>query len=583
MSTYSGSVLASPAAVIRGSVADLIDAVNNLQAHQPDSILIDQIGALERLKAACAAAQARLTHTFAVSQTAAGAARKQSAETTRRSIAAQVALTRHDSRFHGQRHVATAFALVDEMPETLSALRRGDTTERRARIVLEQFACLTPADRRHADTVIGGDLPRLGDRTAQSRAAAIAYRLDPEAVMGKIRGAVKDRHISLRPAPDTMTRLSALLPVAYGVAVYAALSKSADSTIATGDGRARGQIMADELVSRVTAQVVTGCDSYGAPHHGAPQHGAPQHSAPQHSAPQHGDDITGSNTRPQSDSSDDATNRANANRANANPANANPANANPANANRANANPANANRANADPANANRANADPANADPRADGTGDLSSISSDFAEPTAFAAPEVNSLSGCGCARSGGLQLNLIMTDRTLFGDDEPAHLVGHGPIPGPLARALVIGNADAATKTWVRRLYTDPTGTQLMAMDSRQRLFPATAQKFLILRDQTCRTPWCDAPIRQIDHLIPFASGGPTHTGNGQGLCQACNLHKQASGWRSWASGDGIVHINTPTGHAYRSPPPRIPGSPPWPVEEFEERLAQRLLDSA
>lgn len=538
MSTHSGSVLASPAAVIRGSVADLIDAVNNLQAHQPDSILIDQIGALERLKAACAAAQARLTHTFAVSQTAAGAARKQSAETTRRSIAAQVALTRHDSRFHGQRHVATAFALVDEMPQTLSALRRGDTTERRARIVLEQFACLTPADRRHADTVIGGDLPRLGDRTAQSRAAAIAYRLDPEAVMGKIRGAVKDRHISLRPAPDTMTRLSALLPVAYGVAVYAALSKSADSTIATGDGRARGQIMADELVSRVTAQVVTGCDSYGAPHHGAPQHGAPQHSAPQHSAPQHGDDITGSNTRPQSDSSDDATNRANANRA---------------------------------------------NADPRADGTGDLSSISSDFAEPTAFAAPEVNSLSGCGCARSGGLQLNLIMTDRTLFGDDEPARLVGHGPIPGPLARALVIGNADAATKTWVRRLYTDPTGTQLMAMDSRQRLFPATAQKFLILRDQTCRTPWCDAPIRQIDHLIPFASGGPTHTGNGQGLCQACNLHKQASGWRSWASGDGIVHINTPTGHAYRSPPPRIPGSPPWPVEEFEERLAQRLLDSA
>ncbi|MGI8591721.1 MAG: DUF222 domain-containing protein [Nakamurella sp.] len=563
MSTCSDSVLASPAAVVRGSVADLIDAVNNLQAHQPDSILIDQIGALEQLKAACAAAQARLTHTFAVSQTAAGAARKQSADTTRRSIAAQVALTRHDSRFHGQRHVATAFALVDEMPETLSALRRGDTTERRARIVLEQFACLTPADRRHADTVISGDLLRLGDRTAQSRAAAIAYRLDPEAVMGKIRGAVKDRHISLRPAPDTMTRLSALLPVAYGVAVYAALSKSADSTIATGDGRARGQIMADELVSRVTGQMVTGCDSYGAPLHSAPQNGAPPHSAPQNGAPQHGDDVTGSNRRPQSDSFDDAPNRADANRADAN---------------RADANRADANRDNADPA-----NGDPANGDPRADGTGDLSFISSDLAEPTGFAAPEVDSVLGCGCVRSGGLQLNLIMTDRTLFGDDEAAHLVGHGPIPGALARALVIGNADAATKTWVRRLYTDPTGTQLMAMDSRQRLFPATAQKFLILRDQTCRTPWCDAPIRQIDHLIPFASGGPTHIGNGQGLCQACNLHKQASGWRSWANRDGTVHTNTPTGHTYLSSPPRIPASPPWPVEEFEERLAQRLLDSA
>ncbi|MDQ2737747.1 MAG: HNH endonuclease, partial [Actinomycetota bacterium] len=358
-----------------------------------------------------------------------------------------------------------------------------------------------------------------------------------EAVMGKIRGAVKDRHISLRPAPDTMTRLSALLPVAYGVAVYAALSKSADSTIATGDGRARGQIMADELVSQVTGQMVTGCGSYG-----ASLHSAPQHSAPQHNAPGHGD-VTDSNRRPQSDSSDDAPNRANG-----------------------------------DPA-----NGDPANGDPRADGTGDLSFISSDFAGPTGFAAPEVDSVLGCGCVRSNGLQLNLIMTDRTLFGDDEAAHLVGHGPIPGPLARALVIGNADAATKTWVRRLYTDPTGTQLMAMDSRQRLFPVTAQKFLILRDQTCRTPWCDAPIRQIDHLIPFASGGPTHIGNGQGLCQACNLHKQASGWRSWANHDGTVHTNTPTGHTYLSSPPRVPASPPWPVEEFEERLAQRLLDSA
>jgi len=33
-----------------------------------------------------------------------------------------------------------------------------------------------------------------------------------------------------------------------------------------------------------------------------------------------------------------------------------------------------------------------------------------------------------------------------------------GHEPIPGPLARALVIGNADTAIRTWVRRLCTDP-----------------------------------------------------------------------------------------------------------------------------
>jgi len=286
--------------------------------------------------------------------------------------------------------------------------------------------------------------------------------------MGKIRGATKDRHVTLRPAPDTMTRLSALLPVAQGVAVYAALRKSADSTIATGDPRTRRQIMADQLISHLTGHTTTGCDPYGGPHYG----------------------TTGQATG--------------------------------------------------------------------AAGT-------------TGTTARAV---------RTGGLELNLIMTDRTQFGDDEPAQLIGHGPIPAQLARSLVIGNADTTT-TWVRRLYTNPTGTQLLTMDSRQRLFPTAAQKFPILRDQTCRTPWCDAPIRHIAHITPVSRGGPTHINNGQGLCQACNLGNQAPGWRSWTDPDNTVHTTTPTGHHHTSKPPTPPASPPWPeISVIEHRLAQTLL---
>ena len=111
--------------------------------------------------------------------------------------------------------------------------------------------------------------PSLGDRAATSRAAAAAYKLDPEAVMGKVRGAVKDRHVSVRPAPDTMARLSALLPVAQGVAIWAALLKAADSATATGDPRTRGQLMADELTNRITDVAVTGCDDYGVPTYAA--------------------------------------------------------------------------------------------------------------------------------------------------------------------------------------------------------------------------------------------------------------------------------------------------------------------------
>ncbi len=176
-------------------------------------------------------------------------------------------------------------------------------------------------------------------------------------------------------------------------------------------------------------------------------------------------------------------------------------------------------------------------------------------------------------------------MTDRTLFGcDDEPAHLVGHGPIPAALARSLVCGGADNETKTWVRRLYTAPTGAQLIAMDSQQRLFPANAVKFLIARDQTCRSPWCDAPIRHIDHVTPHSRGGPTDISNGQGLCEACNLSKQAPGWRSRAGGGGVVSTTTPTGHTYSSSPPPPPTSSPWPtVSAFEKRLAELALSAA
>ena len=51
-----------------------------------------------------------------------------------------------------------------------------------------------------------------------------------------------------------MTRLSGLLPLVQGVATFAALHRDADTRIAAGDSRSRGQIMADTLVERVTGQ-----------------------------------------------------------------------------------------------------------------------------------------------------------------------------------------------------------------------------------------------------------------------------------------------------------------------------------------
>ena len=101
---------------------------------------------------------------------------------------------------------------------------------------------------------------------------------------------------------------------------------------------------------------------------------------------------------------------------------------------------------------------------------------------------------------------------------------------------------------------------------MDSTRRLFPAALATFIELRDRTCRTPWCDAPIRQTDHPIPVAAGGPTTSINGQGLCQQCNLAKEGIGWRTRpiTGPPGSLHTietTTPTGHTIRSTAPAAP----------------------
>jgi len=119
-----------------------------------------------------------------------------------------------------------------------------------------------------------------------------------------------------------------------------------------------------------------------------------------------------------------------------------------------------------------------------------------------------------------------------------------------------------------WVRRLYAD-AGGDLVAMDSRARTFPAGLASLLRVRDQgLCRTPWCDAPVSHLDHIIPFADGGQTRASNGQGLCAGCNYTKQALGWSQRVEADSPVHgviATVPTGHEYSSIPPRVPAPIP------------------
>ncbi len=202
------------------------------------------------MKSAAAAAQARATALWAAKRRAAESAAGVPAAQRGRGLAGEVALARHDAPVRGGRHLGLARALVEEMPHTLAALACGALPEWRATLMVRESACLSVEHRRELDRELCADPARLsgwGDKR-------IAAELDVAAVVDRSRKAAQDRCVTIRPAPDTMTYVTALLPVAQGVAVYAALKREADTTF---DGRSAGQVMADTLVERVTGRAAT--------------------------------------------------------------------------------------------------------------------------------------------------------------------------------------------------------------------------------------------------------------------------------------------------------------------------------------
>jgi 5-methylcytosine-specific restriction endonuclease McrA len=207
-----------------------------------------------------------------------------------------------------------------------------------------------------------------------------------------------------------------------------------------------------------------------------------------------------------------------------------------------------------------------------------------------------VERVTGQATAAAVPIEIQLVMPAETLLGQgSEPALVPGYGALPAAFARTLVASWGSAGAAPWVRRLFTTPDGRDLVTMDSRRRRFSGSLRHLIELRDQICRTPWCDAPIRHGDHVIPERRGGATSAANGQGLCEACNYAKEAPGWHCTTLRRGpspdephapphTVRTTTPTGHAYDSTaPPVLPTraatGPPAAASALEHHLEQLL----
>lgn len=190
-----------------------------------------------------------------------------------------------------------------------------------------------------------------------------------------------------------------------------------------------------------------------------------------------------------------------------------------------------------------------------------------------------VERLTGLSIAGQVPVEVQLVISDETLSGaSDEPAHLQDHGPVPAPWARELV---RDSEAAVWIRRLYSQHG--RLVAMEATQRTFPEGLRRFIVARDQVCRTPWCAAPIRHIDHALAFDSEGETAEANGQGLCVTCNHAKEGHRWRARPGPSGAgdrVLTTTPTGHSYSSRPPTREDWAAPSMEAYFNRMVLRFV---
>ncbi len=225
------------------------------------AVRIDRIAVLEQMRAALAAAQHTEMVAFGRAQVAEQAelvaAGRLDPEKLGRDIAAQIGLAAHVSSAQGSRRLGVARALATDLPHTRALLAAGRISERLAETIVDQTSHLDPEQRRLVDKQLAETgLETMGFRQAEAAVKKASYETDPAGYTSRGRTARKDRRVTLRPAPDTMSVLSGLLPVEQGVACLAALRQHADGLIATGatDGRTRDQILADTLVERLTGQ-----------------------------------------------------------------------------------------------------------------------------------------------------------------------------------------------------------------------------------------------------------------------------------------------------------------------------------------
>ena len=523
---------ASPVAEVRDLIGWLAGLVPN---HAADAIetpgdepslaeLIDLITGLEHIKGAIAATQARATAQFGRATVREALANRASLPKARSSIAPQIALARRCSPATADRHLGLARALPG-MPHTQAALTAGVIDERSAAAIVRETNVLNPELRARVDELIAPRLATSSLKQLTGAAARYAAELDPAAVVAKHERAMSERGVWTRPAPDGMAYLSIFGPLTGIVSAYASVHRHATAVVAGHHETDDGETPADPLAERTHTQVMADAALRW---------------------------LSGLT----------------------------PGQACPVALNLVM------------PAESLFAT-EPANTD-------DDSAAASNENTSTEQAQRQARDTEPPTAGHDNVQHTSDLAATRGMRSTETPARIPRHGILPAALARRLLLhgceppdpaGSAppekDSLTaapdisppsarhaaepaQVFLTRIFTSPDGRDLLALDATARLFPPRLRAALILRDDTCRTPYCDATIRHADHIQSVAEGGPTSLRNGQGLCARCNYTKELDGFTTRVvearheHGAGphthVTEVTTPTGQTYLSVAPPL-----------------------
>jgi hypothetical protein len=455
-----------------------------------DADTLATIGLLETAGRMIQAQQAALTAHLVETREAVQRAKERSTRCVRSGVMRDVALHRGLNATRAGKVVDVATDAPAQAPRIYERFEAGEVSENTLVTFFDETTLLTGDGRIQADSEIADDAPYLGERDLRHRLRFITTGLEPELAAERARKAAGQRHVSVRPRPDSMSNLTALLPGAVAMAINTILTNYAKTKRAGGDERLEAQVKADAL----TGIIIGWAEATGH---------VPRSFTAAHRINNNTPDTTSTpstaNTEPDTAGTapDDTT-----------------------------------------------AETPPGTGDAPAGAYGYLPGFAEVDQAREAFAAflrtpdgtPTTDGTTTAAAASSGsaglhtrvGVQVHLVVTDLTLFGiQDTPAEIFGLGPVPAHLARDMV-RTATTHHAATLKRLYTHPATGALVAMESKARTFPDGLAQMIGLRDKFCRHPYCDSPIKHLDHIQPYSHGGPTSFTNGQGLCARHNLIK-------------------------------------------------------